>query len=71
MASPLPASYLIKVKGQLDHGWEEWLEGMTISLTEDGDTELTGVIPDQAALYGILNRLRDLNLTLVEVNRLE
>jgi hypothetical protein len=65
-----PSGYLIRVKGYLDEGWEEWFEGMTISLAEEGETVLKGSVADQAALYGILEKMRDLNLTLVEVKRL-
>lgn len=61
--------YEIRLKGQLDDQWAEWFEGMTISLAEDGDTLLTGPVVDQAALHGLLKKVRDLGLPLISVNR--
>jgi len=58
--------YQIKVKGQLDQRWEDWFEGMTIKMSKDF-TILTGLVTDQSALHGVLNRIRDLNLTLISV----
>ena len=58
--------YRIKVKGQLGKEWSDWFEGMNIS-TEGGTTVLTGPIKDEAALHGILNRIRDLGIPLVSV----
>ena len=58
-----PSRYRIKVKGLLDQKWSDWFEGMTIT-HEENVTILEGPIPDQAALHGILTRIRDLNLTL-------
>lgn len=60
----------IRVKGCLDNHWSEWFECLTISYTEHNETILTGPIIDQSALYGILNRLRDLGLPLVSVNQI-
>ena len=62
--------YRIKLKGCLDHEWSDWFEQMTIS-TEGNQTILTGPVADQAALHGLLIRIRDLNLTLLSVERLE
>ena len=62
--------YRIKVKGRLDKKWAEWFEGMAIS-HEGGDSILTGPVSDQAALHGLLNRIRDLNLPLLSVDRIE
>ena len=62
--------YRIKLKGHLDPKWSDWLEQMAIS-TEGGDTILTGPVADQAALHGLLVRIRDLNLTLLSVERIE
>jgi len=64
---PQPAMpYEIVVRGQLDEKWSEWLSGMTI--TSLGDvTTLTGPVPDQAALRGLLSKIWDLNLTLISV----
>jgi hypothetical protein len=60
--------YQIRVKGHLGHEWTDWLEGFAITLEEDGDTLLTGPIVDQAALYGLLRKVRDLGIPLVSVN---
>jgi hypothetical protein len=60
--------YQIKVKGYLDSNWSEWFGGLTVTYDEHDNTILTGPVVDQAALYGILNRIRDLGLTLVSVN---
>ena len=65
-----PTDYRIKVKGRLDHRWSDWFEQMVIS-TEGDKTILNGPVADQAALYGLLIRIRDLNLTLLLVERLE
>ena len=63
-------NYRIKLKGCLDPKWSDWFEQMAIS-TEHGNTILTGSVADQAALHGLLTRIRDLNLTLLSVERLE
>lgn len=60
--------YQIRLKGQLGHEWVAWFEGLTISLDEDGNTLLTGTVVDQAALYGILKKVRDLGMPLLSVN---
>ena len=62
--------YRIKLKGHLDPKWSDWFEQMAIS-TEGGNTILTGPVADQAALHGLLIRIRDLNLTLLSVERLK
>jgi len=62
--------YRIKLKGHLDPKWSDWFEQMAIS-TQGGETILTGPVADQAALHGLLIRIRDLNLTLLAVERLE
>jgi len=62
-------TYQIKVEGRLDASWSDWFNDMTITLDSD-TTTLTGAIADQSALRGILNKLWDLNLVLVSVNRL-
>jgi len=54
----------IRLKGHLDRRWENWFEGMTITLTAEGDTLLTGPVADQAALHGLLKKVRDLGLPL-------
>ena len=62
--------YQIKVKGRLDKKWADWFEGMAITY-EGGISILTGPVADQAALHGLLIRIRDLNLTLLSVDRIE
>jgi len=64
-----PLTYQIRLKGQLGSEWTDWFEGLTITLDEDGDTLLTGPVADQAALHGLLKRVRDLGMPLVSVNR--
>ncbi len=59
--------YHIRVQGQLDASWSEWLGGLTITPQPDGATLLSGPIIDQAALHGILDRLYGLNLTILSV----
>ena len=63
--------YQIRVKGHLNRQWIDWFEGLTITLEENGDTLLTGPVVDQAALYSLLRRVRDLGIPLLAVNRLE
>jgi hypothetical protein len=69
--NPQPVLYEIRVKGHLAPRWSEWFAGLTMVYTESGETILSGPIEDQAALHGILARVRDLNLTLISVNRVE
>ncbi len=61
--------YQIKVKGHLDRRWTEWFGGMTITLEENGYTLLTGPVVDQAALHGLLRKVRDSGLPLISVTR--
>ena len=68
--SPEDVCYRIKLKGYLDQKWEDWFEGMAITY-EDDKTILFGPVADQAALYGLILRIRDLNLTLLSLNRVE
>lgn len=63
--------YLIRLKGELGPQWADWFEGLAITVEEDGDTLLTGPIVDQAALYGLLKKVRDLGIPLVSVNCVE
>ena len=64
------ADYQIRVRGALDPRWSSWFAGLTISYEADGSTLLAGPLADQAALYGVISRLRDLGLTLLGVVRL-
>ena len=66
-----PGLYEIRLKGHLDDRWAEWFEGLTITLEEDGDTLLTGPVIDQAALHGLLKKVRDLGMPLVSVSPVE
>ena len=66
-----PPVYQIRIKGHLGPRWVDWFEGLTITLEENGDTLLTGPVVDQAALHGLLRRVRDLGLPLLSVVRLE
>ena len=65
------AVYHIRVKGILDEGWSDWFCGMTITPQTTGDTLLTGPVRDQAALHGLLAKVRDLGLVLLSVTRLD
>ena len=60
--------YEICVKGHLDRRWSDWFEGFAIALTDNGETQLSGPVVDQAALYGLLIKVHDLGLPLVSVN---
>jgi hypothetical protein len=62
-------SYEIRVEGHLDGQWADWFYGMSITLDDDGTTLLSGPVPDQPALYGLLRKVRDLGFTLLAVNR--
>ena len=58
----------IRISGHLDKKWADWLEGFTITHTEENQTILIGTAPDQAALYGLIAKLRDLGVKLISVN---
>ena len=63
--------YEIRVKGQLDESWSEWFDGLEIRNEADGETVITGPVADQAALHGVLVKVRDLGLPLIVVRRLD
>lgn len=66
-----PLVYQIRIEGHLGRQWTEWFEGLTITPEENGDTLVTGPVVDQAALYGLLRKVRDLGLPLLSVTRLQ
>jgi len=75
MMNDKQAVYQIKVQGKLDEKWSDWFSGLTVTCEtvtlESNITTLTGPVVDQAALRGILDKIWDLNLTLISVNRIE
>lgn len=60
--------YQIRIEGLLDSSWSDWFDGLAISYAADDSTILAGPLPDQAALHGVLNKIRDLGLTLISVS---
>jgi hypothetical protein len=70
-STPNAQYYEIRLKGHLGSQWTEWFEGLTITLEDNGDTLLTGPVIDQAALHGLLKKVRDFGLPLVSVSPLE
>lgn len=65
-----PVRYEIRLQGHLDPQWATWFDGLTITLETDGTTLLTGPVVDQAALHGLLKKVRDLGAPLLSVTRL-
>lgn len=63
--------YQIRIQGHLGPQWTDWFGGLTITLQDDGDTLLAGPVADQAALYGLLKKVRDLGMPLVSVIRVD
>ena len=63
-----PRVYQIRIKGYLSPQWAAWFEGLTITLEDDGSTLLTGTVIDQAALHGLLKKVRDLGMPLLSLN---
>ena len=72
MSAPVqpPARYRIRIRGHLDPVWSTWFDSLTVTQADDGTTELAGPLADQAALLGLLARLRDLGATLLLVEHL-
>jgi hypothetical protein len=66
-----PVRYSLRVRGQLGPQWSSWFEGLDVETVPGGDTTLTGSLPDQAALHGLLARVRDIGLTLISVETLD
>jgi hypothetical protein len=66
-----PMVYQIRVTGHLGAQWTDWFEGLTITLQDNGETLLTGLVADQAALHGLLRKVRDVGLPLLSVIRLQ
>ncbi len=63
--------YQIRIKGHLGREWADWFESLTITLEDSGETLLTGSVVDQAALYGLLRKVRDVGMPLLSVNRVK
>ncbi len=63
-----PTLYQIRIKGHLSGQWDDWFAGFTVTLEKDGNTLLTGMVSDQAALLGLIKKVRDLGLTLISVS---
>ncbi len=66
-----PATYQIRIQGQLDESWSEWLNGLSILPQSKGETLLSGPITDQAALHGVLDKLYAMNLPLISLSVVE
>ena len=64
-----PTVYQIRIKGQLGRQWTDWFEGLTLTALDNGETLLTGSVVDQAALHGLLRKVRDLGMPLLSVFR--
>ena len=63
--------YQIRIKGHLSHQWTDWFEGLTITLEDNGEALLTGPVVDQAALHGLLKKVRDVGMPLLSVIQLQ
>ena len=66
-----PTTYQVRIKGHLGPEWADWFGGLAITLENNGDTLLTGLVVDQAALHGVLRRVRDLGMPLVSVRQMK
>lgn len=67
----MPACYQLRIAGHLDQHWSAWFEDLDLAHEPDGTTSLTGAIADQAALHGLLTKIRDLGVTLISLTALE
>jgi len=67
----VPENFKILIGGHLQDRWKEWFEGLKICRNADGTTTLSGVLPDQTALHGVLLKIRNMNLKLISVNPIE
>ena len=67
LAGQAPAVYELRIAERLDHHWSPWFGDLTLTHEDDGTTSLTGVVSDQAALHGLLTKIRDLGVTLISV----
>jgi hypothetical protein len=66
-----PTSYEVRVEGHLDEHWSTWFDEMTLIREDDGTTTLRGLVTDQAALHGLLAKVRDLGITLISVEAID
>jgi hypothetical protein len=66
-----PTVYQVRIKGHLGRQWTDWFGGLSITVEDSGDTLLTGPVVDQAALHGLLRKVRDLGMPLLSVMRVE
>ncbi len=66
-----PMVYQIRIKGHLGREWTDWFGSLTLTLEDNGETLLTGPVVDQAALHGVLKKVRDLGMPLLSVNRMK
>jgi hypothetical protein len=66
-----PGRYEIRLKGHLDNRWADWFDGLTITREDNGETRLQGLVVDQAALHGVLRKVRDLGLPLIAVSQVD
>jgi hypothetical protein len=66
-----PLHYELRIEGHLDEYWSAWFGGLTLNREDDGTTTLRGAVTDQAALYGLLAKVRDLGATLISVNTID
>ena len=66
-----PAVYQVRIRGHLSGQWQDWFGGLAITLDDNGETLLTGPVVDQAALHGLLRRVRDLGMPLISVAQVD